>query len=156
MFCRKLYRTMVIAVIFILALQLIACNHTYGDKHDPTTDLLPKDEESYFVMLSLPLEDQVYNANDPPPIFTWTLYKGLSESFIIEIDHLNDGSYITDKILGRTNYKVPQETWERIKNESPVIDGRQKIRWRIRIDYVIHPEEGPYYSAWGAFWIENE
>ena len=158
--CQMIYQkprcTIVVTVILILALQLTACNITHGDKHDPANDCPPKDEESYFVMLSLPLENQIYSATDLPPIFTWTLYKGLSESFVIEIDYLNDGSYITDEILGRTNYKLSQEMWEKIKNDSPIDDGKQKICWRIRIDYTIYPKEGPYYSAWGTFWIENK
>ena len=143
-------------IILVLALQLTACNNTYGHKYNPATDSLPKDEESYNVDHLQPSENQVYNASDPPPRFAWKLYQGLTESFVIEIDYLHDGSYITDEIAGRTNYRLSQEMWEKIKKYSPIVDGKQKICWRIRIDYTLYPEEGPYYTSWGTFWIENK
>lgn len=152
---QKLRGLIAAAIILILALPLTACNHTYGHKYDPATDSLPKDKESYFVTRLQPSGNQVYNASDPPPRFAWTLDQGLTESFVIEIDYLHDGSYITDEITGRTNYRLSQELWEKIKNDSPIVDGKQKICWRIRIDYYLYPEEGPYYTSWGFFWIEN-
>lgn len=146
---------MVVSGIIVFILLLTSCNNTYGDKHDPGYNSLPKEEERYYVMLSDPLENQIYVPTDPPPRFTWTLHKGLPETFVIEIDYLNDASLITDNVFGRTNYKMSDELWERIKNNAPIVDGKQKICWRIRIDYTINPEEGPYYSAWGTFWIDN-
>ena len=90
----------------------------------------------------------------PSPVFVWKLCLGLPNAFVIEIDYLHDGSYMqTDAIIDRTKYRLPEELWEKIKSDAPVTNGKQEIRWRVRIDYVIHPEDGPYYTAWGTFWI---
>ena len=152
----KIFRiSAVVCIALVFVLLLAACGH--GNQGEQETITLPQETERYYVILSKPLENQTYTAADPSPVFVWKLCLGLPNAFVIEIDYLHDGSYMqTDAIIDRTKYRLPEELWEKIKSDAPVTDGKQEIRWRIRIDYVIHPEDGPYYTAWGTFWIASE
>ena len=75
---------------------------------------------------------------------------------MLEIDYLNDGTYLTKTIVDRTNYKLTSEEWDTIINDTPLVDGVKTVRWRVRIDYVYHTDLDPYYTNWGAFYIANE
>ncbi len=149
----RIFAVVCIALVFVLL--LAACS--YGNQGEQETITFPKETERYYVILSDPLEDQIYTATDPSPVFDWDLYLGLANVFVIEIDYLHDGSYMqTEAIIDFTRYQLPEEMWEKIKSDAPVTDGKQEIRWRVKIDYVIHPADGPYYTSWGTFWIVSE
>ena len=80
----------------------------------------------------------------------------IPQEFLLEIDYLNDGTYLTKNIVDRTNYKLSNEEWETIINNTPIVNGAKTVRWRVRIDYVYHTDLAPYYTNWGTFHIANE
>jgi len=135
---------------------LTGCNKLYGNPITDTTDTKRIYDESYAVLLSSPAQNKTFYQNDPAPVFTWTVLKGLPQTFIIEIDYMKDGSYMSATAIGGNTYLLPETDWNTIKNNAPTTDGLQKIHWRIKIDYTLYPEEGPYYSGWGYFCIENQ
>ena len=113
-------------------------------------------EESYSLMLNEPSENWTFEQQDEPPIFSWTVQDGIPQEFLLEIDYLNDGTYLTKTIVDRTNYKLSTEEWETIINDTPIVDGAKTVRWRVRTDYIYHSDLEPYYTNWGSFNIANE
>lgn len=147
-------------IIFCLMSTLTGCgtkldkyyNYTnHSETNGPTID-----KESYAVSLAFPAQNQTFESTDPPPIFYWEVHEGLPQTFIIEIDYMNDGSYMVGTATGAITYLLPENDWETIKSNAPVVDGLQKIHWRIRIDYTLNPDDGAYYSGWNYFWIKTE
>ena len=113
-------------------------------------------EEKYSLTLDYPNENWTFGQQDEPPIFSWTVQDGIPQEYVLEIDYLNDGTYLTKTIVDRTNYKLTSEEWETIINDTPLVDGVKTVRWRVRIDYVYHTDLEPYYTNWGTFYIANE
>ena len=113
-------------------------------------------EENYLLTLDEPSENWTFGQQDEPPIFSWTVQDGIPQEFLFEIDYLNDGTYLTKNIVDRTNYKLSNEEWETIINNTPIVDGAKTVHWRVRIDYVYHTDLEPYYTNWGSFNIANE
>lgn len=113
-------------------------------------------EEKYSLTLEYPNENWTFGQRDEPLRFSWTVQEGIPQEYVLEIDYLNDGTYLTKNIVDRTNYKLSTEEWETIINDTPVVDGVKTVRWRVRIDYVYHTDLEPYYTNWGTFYIDNE
>ena len=113
-------------------------------------------EESYSLTLDEPNENWTFGQQDEPPRFSWTVQEGIPQEYVLEIDYINDGTYMTKTIVDRTNYKLSNEEWETIKSDTPIVDGIKTVRWRVRIDYVYHTDLEPYYTNWGTFYIANE
>lgn len=112
-------------------------------------------EEDCVVLLATPPHNHTYKSTDPAPLFTWDIVAGIPQKFIVEIDYLNDGSYMTGTAVGCNNYLLSESDWKTIIDNAPKTDGVQKIHWRIRIDYTFCTEKEPYYSEWSYFWIES-
>ena len=113
-------------------------------------------EEKYFLTLDYPNDNWTFGQQDEPPRFSWTVQEGIPQEYVLEIDYLNDGTYLTKNIVDRTNYKLTSEEWETIINDTPLVDGVKTVRWRVRIDYVYHTDLESYYTNWGEFYIANE
>lgn len=93
-----------------------------------------------------------YNSN--APIFRWSLQSGNTQKFILEIDYLGNGTYKTISMSGGNTYQLSSTDWESIKNDAPFIgNGIKQIKWRIKINYSIYPNEAPYCTDWYAFTI---
>ena len=110
-------------------------------------------DENYKVQLKAPAQNMTLGTEDAPPTFAWDVQNGLPQSFVVEIDYMNDGSYISRTATVGVTYLLPEEDWETIKNNAPIVDGVQKIQWRIRIDSVYHTDLDPYYTDWSYFYI---
>lgn len=111
-------------------------------------------EENYSVALLKPAQYQTINSEEEPPVFTWNLNQGFAEIFVLEIDYMGNGTYMSRSVEGHLSYQLSADDWEKIKNNIPTIDGVKKVQWRIRIDYKYHTELEPYYTEWGYFEIE--
>ena len=61
----RIFAVVCIALVFVLL--LAACS--YGNQGEQETITFPKETERYYVILSDPLEDQIYTATDPSPVF---------------------------------------------------------------------------------------
>ena len=110
-------------------------------------------DENYKVQLKAPAQNMTLGTEDAPPTFAWDVQNGLPQSFVVEIDYMNDGSYISRTATVGVTYLLPEEDWETIKNNAPIVDGVQKIQWRIRIDSIYHTDLDPYYTDWSYFYI---
>ena len=86
----------------------------------------------------------------------WTVQKGLSQEFFVEIKYNDNAPYIIGEIKGGNTYLLPQDDWETIKNNASTVNGMKRVEWRIRIDYAQGEEELSYYSMWGFFWIASD
>ena len=113
-------------------------------------------EEEYDVSLAFPVQNQTFEVEDEPPTFYWTKNKGFPKSYIIEIDYMNDGTYMSKTVDVGITYLLSEEDWNTIKSNAPIVDGLQKINWRIRIDYTSDLNREPYYTGWTYFWIKQE
>ena len=113
-------------------------------------------EEKYSLTLDYPNENWTFGQQEEPPRFSWTVQEGIPQEYVLEIDYLNDGTYLTKNIVDCTNYKLSNEEWETIINNTPIVNGAKTVRWRVRIDYVYHTDLEPYYTNWGSFNIANE
>ena len=113
-------------------------------------------EENYSLTLDEPSENWTFGQQDEPPIFSWTVQDGIPQEYVLEIDYLDDGTYLTKTIVDCTGYKLSNEEWETIINDTPIVDGAKTVCWRVRIEYVYHTDLEPYYTNWGTFHIANE
>lgn len=111
-------------------------------------------EEHYQVSLCSPAANQVFGKEDAPPVFSWSVLDGLPQAFMIEIDCMGDGSYMSIPAKGLSQTLTAQE-WEKIKENAPITNGIQTVKWRIRIDPVYHEDLDPYYTAWSQFDIQH-
>jgi len=113
-------------------------------------------DENHWVTIQEPSDTKSFHSDDAPPVFVWNHVKGYpSRSYVLEIDYLNDGSYMSH-ITSALSCQLSAEDWETIKAAAPVVDGVQTIKWRIRIDPVYHDDLDPYYTDWVSFFIESE
>lgn len=140
-------------LLILLTVSLLFAGCCPNNSSMPTSSLRLF-EESYSVLLSMPAENYVFEENAPPPTFKWAVQKGIPETFTIEIDYLGGEPYMCKTVTGLISSTISAADWETIKENAPVENGLQKIYWRIRIDYTIYPDEGPYYSQWGYFGIK--
>lgn len=107
--------------------------------------------ESYSVILNSPSNNASINYKSAAPTFQWSLQNGLPKNYILEIDYLKDGSYMSIQV---NNYHtLSAANWNKIVNDSPFTGKVKEIRWRIRINYTIYPSQQPYYSEWNTFTI---
>ena len=111
-------------------------------------------EEKYYVDLLKPAQNQTIKSEEEPPVFIWNLKQGFAETFVLEIDYMGDGTYMSRTVEGHLSYQLSADDWKKIKNNVPTINGVKKVQWRIRIDYKYHTELEPYYTGWGYFEIE--
>lgn len=112
-------------------------------------------DEDYGVSLTLPAANRTFGKDDEPPVFSWSVHKGLPSGYYLEIDYLNNGTYMTKYLKDSIALQLTAEEWETIKSEAPTVDGVQKIQWRIRVDRVYHTDMEPFYTDWGYFWIDQ-
>ena len=105
--------------------------------------------ESYFVSLISPSANASIPYNGDPPTFYWQANKGLSKQYILELDYLNNGTYMSRTINTSTSYVLSTSDWNTIINDAPfTASGVKQIKWRIKINYIIYPEEDPYCTDW--------
>ena len=109
--------------------------------------------ESYTVLLDSPSMNASVSANSTPPTFQWTMQNGSTQNFILEIDYLNNGSYMSIPVQNARNYTLSSNEWNAIINNSPFTYTVKDIRWRIRINYIIYPDLQPYRTEWSTFSI---
>lgn len=113
-------------------------------------------DENYSVDLNSPVTNWTFGQEDEPPRFSWTLRKCFTKELVIEID-LNQDSYMEILVSGSfSSYQLSADEWEVIKSNAPMVDGTQKVQWRIRIDPNYHVELEPFYTDWNYFWIATE
>ena len=113
------------------------------------------ENEEYDISLAFPAQNKTFQVDDEPPTFYWTKNKGFPKSYIIEIDYMNDGTYMSRTVDVGITYLLSKEDWNTIKSNAPIVDGKQKIQWRIRIDYMADSNKEPYYTGWTYFWINQ-
>lgn len=144
----------IICVLILSILMLDSCENSvsYGDNGEPTITSV---EEIYAVSLAFPAQNKVFKKEDAPPTFCWSLHTGYPEDYIIDIDYMNDGSYISRKVDVGITYILTEEDWNFIKSKAPINNGLQLIRWRVRIDYRYNTNES-YCTGWSYFWISTE
>ena len=110
--------------------------------------------ESYSVSLISPSANASISCNATVPTFYWQSPNGLSKQYILEIDYLNNGTYMSRSINTSTSYALSTSDWDTIINDSPFISsGVKRINWRIKINYIIYPDEVPYCTEWSTFTI---
>lgn len=149
------YFALIMICAFLLPI-VTGCSITRTYGHPAvSSDTSKNPKENYFVLLSGPPQNHTFEPTDPPPVFSWDVLEGLPQVYTIEIDYKGDGYCITGTTTG-THYSLPEEDWNIIIRDAPRKDGLQKISWQIRIDDTMYPEEGPYYSGWGYFWIKSD
>ncbi len=112
-------------------------------------------DENYHVSFVAPAQNKTFSGAEEPPIFSWRVNKGLPSGYYLEIDYLNNGTYMTKYLKDSIALQLTAEEWETIKAEAPAVDGVQKIQWRIRIDRIYHTDMEPYYTGWNYFWIDQ-
>ena len=113
-------------------------------------------DENYTVDLHYPVTNWTLGQEDELPTFSWSLRKCFTNELVIEID-LNQDSYMEITVNGSfSSYRLSEEEWETIKVNAPIVDGIQKVQWRIRIDPNYHVELEPFYTDWNYFWISKE
>lgn len=152
---KRMINTLCVCMLICVSLILTSCNNTYGDKHE-SDGTVSNTKEEYYVLLSSPPENHVYKENDPPPLFSWSVLQGLPQTFIIEIDYMNDGTYMSRTTTGNDTYLLSESDWAKIVDAVSTSNGLKKVQWRIRINYAVDVEKEPYYSGWNYFWIEVE
>ena len=86
------------------------------------------------------------------PAFTWRVYKGYPQTFTLEIDYLGGEPYFSIT-TSSVSYILDKADWEHIKANAPVQNGKKTIHWRIKIEYMYHPDREPYYTHWNYFYI---
>lgn len=153
-----LYKLRLPLLFLFLFATLTGCGENLDKYCHPTPppDPIPHIcEDDCAVLLSTPSHNYTYKSTDPAPIFEWHVIAGLPERFVLEIDYLHDGTYMTGIAVGCNTYLLPEADWQTIMENAPKTDGIQKIYWRIRIDYLYCTEKEPYYSQWTYFWIES-
>lgn len=129
----------------------IALTSTFNDYMGRAFTLF---HESYTASLFSPTANAGISYNQGAPTFVWTSNNGPSQHYTLEIDYLGNGSYISRYIQNTSSYTLSASDWEMIKKDAPLISsGVKQIKWRIKISYVIYPEEDPYCSNWGTFTI---
>lgn len=111
--------------------------------------------ESYSVLLGSPSNNATIPYNAQAPEFNWILSIGTPENITLQIDYLNNGSYLSLQISNAHQYTLSDNMWNTIKNGAPFTGDKKEIRWRIKIDYEHYPEEQPYYTTWNTFIISN-
>lgn len=111
-------------------------------------------EEDYHIFMQFPADDSTCKQGDVSPVFVWRIANesSIPKKYILEIDYLNDGSYMT--ITCQTpSHVLKAEDWETIKNDTPTVNGVKKVQWRIRVDPYYHTDLEPYYTEWCSFYI---
>ena len=141
----------ILLILIIVSIFFVGCCR--NNSNIPSGPL-PTWEEKYCILLDTPAENYVFEENASPPTFKWSVQQGEPITFTIEIDYLGGKPYLSKTVTGLISYTLSAEDWETIKQNAPVENGMQNIYWRIRIDYTIYSDEGPYYSQWGYFGIK--
>ena len=142
-----------IGILITLLQSFIGCDSQSEDNIGTNNTEYFEEPEEYAILLSYPAQNQRLKYTDSPPIFCWTVQKGVPQVFIVEIKYSDNNANILSEIRGGNTYLLPEEDWKKIKNYAPIIEGMQKISWRIRIDYTLKNNELIYYSEWTHFWI---
>ena len=111
----------------------------------------------YMVSPIMPAEKQVFNKDDSPPVFIWSVQVEYPDIFILEINYLDDKSSCMEQTAEKTTaFFLSESDWDTIKDYAPITaNGFQKIYWRVRIDYAKNMEDGSYYSDWTYFLIQS-
>ena len=152
-----MYRLKAIAVsLMLLSLCMALLSGCRENANDNPSITIPPDEDNYAVVHVFPSENKTFDKDDEPPFFYWREQMGFPERVVLEIDYMNDGTYMSKTIEVGCTHQMTEEDWITIKDNAPVVDGLQKINWRIRIDYIVTPSRGAYYTDWCSFWIKNE
>ena len=71
--------------------------------------------ESYLVSLNEPDENAVISSTSSAPTFRWTREDGLTEKYILEIDYLKNGTYMTKTISNKTSLTLSEAEWQKMK-----------------------------------------
>lgn len=148
-------RIIVCLIIFVLLTSmLVGCENDSGQQGGIVSET-KNGGEVYSVSLAFPAQNKTFKRNDSPPTFYWSLHEGYPKTYIIDIDYLNDGSYMSRTVNTGTSYIISEDDWTVIKNNAPIIEGLQRVNWRIRIIYDSNSEES-YCTGWSYFWISAE
>lgn len=111
-------------------------------------------EENYTLYKYTPAENYTFVTEDEPPVFSWSFQKDVPKELVIEIDYMNGEPYMAINVNGDfSSYMLSNEEWETIKNNTPIVDGIQEVKWRVRINHFYHTELEPYYTGWSCFYI---
>lgn len=152
--CKYCFVICVLAVMIMLG----GCGRNLNQYYsgDSTELVSAEDEEIYSVSLVCPAQNKVIKSGETSPTFFWHLKKGYPDTFILDILYDGNDSVISRTIEGHyLAYVLSTEDWDFIKCTSPIVDGRQKILWRIRIMHDDDPAK-EYTTGWSYFWIAVE
>ena len=109
--------------------------------------------EKYIVELVSPSFNQPVSS-DTSPFFLWYSRITTPDAYILEIDYSNNGNYFTKTIPHSSSYTLSEEEWQEIVNNTPVINGEKRVRWRIKVNGNLYPGE-VYYTDWIEFVISD-
>lgn len=141
-------------LLTLCALLLSGCDILTPNELEVTTEYI--DEEEYSVVFDYPPLNGTFEKDSPPFAFHWVQIEGVPDYWVIEIDYMHDGTYMSRTVRGSVTYLMTEEEWNTIKENAPIEKGMQKINWRMRIDYKNDPFCEPYYTSWLYFWIKAE
>ena len=114
-------------------------------------------EENYVIELTMPLQDTISETNDPPLILAWKVHEDFPSEFWVEFNYDGSNSVSNaDRVYYQSAYVMQEELWNRLKKDAPIVDGVQKIYWRVSINYTTDLEKEPYHSEWSYFFIKTE
>lgn len=147
------YLLIFLMLLSVCILSLSGCDNSSNNR-PPVTGY--QEEEQYSVLLAFPPQNKTFEKDDPPPTFFWQKDEGFPKSYIIEIDYMHDGTYMSRTVEVGITYLMTEEDWNTIKDNAPVENDVQKINWRIRVNYITDPSREPYYTGWTYFWIKSE
>ena len=108
--------------------------------------VLPLFYESYYIKPLSQSGTLTINASDTAPTFEWKSDYSSPDTFILQIDYLNNGTFLT-KTTPRENYTLSSSEWELIKDNALFTNTIKTFRWRIKIDFSIYTGIS-YYSDW--------
>lgn len=145
-----------IGILITLLQSIVGCDSESEENIVTNNTENFEEPEEYAILLSYPAQNQRFKYTDSPPIFYWTVQKGFPNVFIVEIKYNDNDTYISGEVRGGNTYLLPEEDWVKIKNYAPIVEGMQKISWRVRIDYTFKNDNIVYYSEWSQFWIISE
>ena len=169
-----IFRLLVIIFIQLLMICMFAgCELVYdvtnsewhflklGDSYYPYSDYFVEKpmikEENYVIELTMPLQDTISETNDPPLILAWKVHEDFPNEFWVEFNYDGCNSVSNaDRVYYQSAYVMQEELWNRLKKDAPIVDGVQKIYWRVSINYTTDLEKEPYHSEWSYFFIKTE
>lgn len=112
--------------------------------------------ENYAVRLDSPTNNVEFSSNQSPPSFSWTMIRGNPKNSFLQIDYLNNASYLSIPISNyETHCDLSTSLWNTIKNQSPFTGNLKVIRWRVKIKYTAYGGVESYYSGWRTFKISG-